>query len=270
MLGAGIFAILVAYAVAGSIGFGMQNRSQLAGSKETLNAQLSDQIADQDQALSRLKALGEDQPTTAITSKIDAAKKDRRWELTEGCTNATASTSREFCQGVDRMKGQLNIAATATVLREKLDKLNKSIEALRGQGAGQVADPQSYGLAKLIGTGQDSVRVGLSVLLALVIESVCCFGLLVVAGIERAEKRTPLEWVARFTDRALPDPRGRITFSDLEVDYQRWSALASVPGLSTRRFAKLLEAACQEIELPTEKRTVIGLRLQNDHPGHGL
>jgi len=158
VLGAGIFAILVAYAVAGSIGFGMQNRSQLAGSKETLNAQLSDQIADQDQALSRLKALGEDQPTTAITSKIDAAKKDRRWELTEGCTNATASTSREFCQGVDRMKGQLNIAATATVLREKLDKLNKSIEALRGQGAGQVADPQSYGLAKLIGTGQRACR----------------------------------------------------------------------------------------------------------------
>jgi hypothetical protein len=46
VLGAGTFAILVAYAVAGSIGFGMQNRSQLAGSQETRNAQLTDQIAD--------------------------------------------------------------------------------------------------------------------------------------------------------------------------------------------------------------------------------
>jgi hypothetical protein len=161
-----MFAILVAYAVAGSIGFGMQNRSQLAGSKETLNAQLTDQIADRDQATNRLKALGEDQPTAAITSKIDAARKDRRWELTEGCASVTASTSREFCQGVDRLKGQLGLAATAGVLREKIDKLNKSIEALRSQGAGQVADPQSFGLAKLIGTGQDNVRVGLSVLLA--------------------------------------------------------------------------------------------------------
>jgi hypothetical protein len=53
VLGAGMFGILVAYAVAGSIGFGMQNRSQLAGSKETLNAQLSDLIADRDQATSR-------------------------------------------------------------------------------------------------------------------------------------------------------------------------------------------------------------------------
>ena len=163
VLGAGMFAILVAYAVAGSIGFGMQNRSQLAGSKETLNAQLSDQIADRDQATNRLNALSEDQPTAAITSKINAAKKDRRWKLTEGCTNATASSSREFCQNLDRLKAQLDVAATATVLRENIEKLNKSIEALRSQGAGQVVDPQSFGLAKLIGTGQDSVRIGLSV-----------------------------------------------------------------------------------------------------------
>jgi hypothetical protein len=60
-------------------------------------------------------------------------------ELTEGCTNATASSSREFCQNLDRLKAQLDVAATATVLREKIEKLNKSIEALRSQGAGQVA-----------------------------------------------------------------------------------------------------------------------------------
>jgi hypothetical protein len=77
-LGAAIFGILVAYAIAGSIGFGIQNRSQLAGSRETLSAQLKDQIADRDQAASRLKGLKEDQPATAILAKIEAAKKDRR------------------------------------------------------------------------------------------------------------------------------------------------------------------------------------------------
>jgi len=38
ILGTAIFGILAAYAIAGSIGFGMQNRSQLAGPRETLNA----------------------------------------------------------------------------------------------------------------------------------------------------------------------------------------------------------------------------------------
>jgi hypothetical protein len=93
VLGSVVFGILIAYAITGSIGFGMQNRSQLAGSKETLNAQLQDQIADRDQAVSRLKGLSEDLPAAAISAKIDAAKKDRRWDQTQGCTNATAAVS---------------------------------------------------------------------------------------------------------------------------------------------------------------------------------
>ena len=181
-MGSAVFGVLVAYAAASSIGFGMQNRSQLAGSKETLNAQLQDQVTDRDQAIQRLRRLGEDQPPATITAKMAAAKKDRRWDLTEGCTNATTPRSREFCQGLDRLKAQLDVAATSTMLTGKIERLHKSIETLRSQGEGQLSDPQSFGLAMLLGTGQDVVRVGFSILLALVIESVCCFGLLVLVG----------------------------------------------------------------------------------------
>lgn len=270
VLGAGMFAILLAYAVAGSIGFGMQNRTQLAGSQETRNAQLSDQIADRDQAISRLKALGEDQPAASIAAKIEAAKKDRRWELTEACTNATASSSRDFCQGVDRLKGQLDVAATATLLREKIDKLNKSIEALRSQGAGQLSDPQSFGLAKLIGTGQDSVRVGLSVLLALVIESVCCFGLLILFGTpatKAAAEVTLPEWIGRWlSDRAEPDPASRASLSELEADFRRWGANRGAPRLRARRFRRLLHAACGEVGLSYDRQVVSGLKLSPGNP----
>jgi hypothetical protein len=143
--------------------------------------------------------------------------------LTEACTTATASSSREFCQGVDRLKAQLDVAATAAVLREKIDKLNKSIETLRSQGAGQLADLQSFGLAKLIGAGQDSVRVGLSVLLALVIESVCCFGLLVLLGTAAKPVNTEVtlpEWVGWWlSNRAEPHPAARASLSELEADF---------------------------------------------------
>ena len=37
----------------------------------------------------------------------------------------------------------LDVAATAGVLREKIERLNTSIEKLRKQGAGQAADAQS-------------------------------------------------------------------------------------------------------------------------------
>ena len=143
VLGCATIGILVAYAIADSIGFGVQNRSQIAGSGDTLAAQLKDEIADRDQAVSRLKGLAEDQPAAAISAKIDALKKDRRWEQTQACTNATATASRDFCQEVDGLRARLDVAATAGVLREKIERLNTSIEKLRTQGAGQAADAQS-------------------------------------------------------------------------------------------------------------------------------
>ena len=265
-----MFAVLVAYAVAGSIGFGMQNRSQLAGSQETRNAQLTDQIADRDQAINRLKVLGEDQPAAAIATKIEAAKKDRRWELTEACTTATGPSSREFCQGVDRLKAQLDVAATAAVLREKIDKLNKSIEPLRSQGAGQLADPQSFGLAKLIGTSQDGVRIGLSVLLALVIESVCCFGLLVLLGTAAKPANTEVtlpEWVGRWlSDRAEPYPAARASLLELAADFRKWSAGRGAPRLGARTFRRLLYAACREVGLSYDRQVVVGLKLSRVNP----
>jgi hypothetical protein len=59
-LGMITFAILMGYALASSIGFGMQNRSQLAGSAENLAAQLEDAVADRDQAVRRLNRISED------------------------------------------------------------------------------------------------------------------------------------------------------------------------------------------------------------------
>jgi hypothetical protein len=100
---------------------------------------------------------------------------------------------------------------------------------------GKLADPQSFGLAKLIGTGQDSVRVGLSVLLALVIESVCCFGLLVIAGGHTspvAGGEVAAEWIGRWlSDRADPGLDARVSFADLEDDFRTWARTWKAPHI---------------------------------------
>jgi hypothetical protein len=270
VVGGAMFGILVAFAVAGSIGFGIQNRSQIAGSGETLAAQLKDEIADRDQAVSRLKGLSEDQPQAAISAKIDAAKKDRRWEQTQACTNATATASRDFCQEVDGLRARLDLAATAGVLREKIERLNKSIEKLRKQGAGQVTDAQSAGFARMFQVERDVAQTGLSVLLALVIESVCCFGLLVIAG-AHAEARIGAgpslpEWIGEWlTERAEPHPGTCVSFSELEADFRRWVEGRPVPKLSSRKFTGLIRAACEEVGLSVEGQKVAGLRLTSVH-----
>jgi hypothetical protein len=265
-----VFLILVAYAIAGSVGFGMQNRSQLTGSRENLNAQLEDAVHDRDRAAEDRKALGELQPAARVAAKIDAAKKDRRWDLTQGCTNATALSSRDFCQGIDLLKGELANAATVAVLTEKIEKLNFSIERLRKQGAGQIADPQSFGFAVLFGVGQDRVRTGLSILLALVVESVCCFGLLVIVGghpgATAEEAITVPEWIGKWlTDRAEPQPAARVSFAELEEDFRRWAKGRAAPRLGSWRFRRLLRAASREVGLSVEGRVIVGVQLIQAH-----
>lgn len=183
-----------------------------------------------------------------------------------GCTSATASSSREFCQGVDRLKAQLDIAATAAVLREKIEKLNKSIEALRSQGAGQLADPQSFGLATILGTGQDTIRIALSVLLALVIESVCCFGLLVLLGGSAPATVTEAILAERvgcwLSERAEPVRGRRSSFAELEADFQRWCRSRGAPGCDANGFARLIGAACLELGLDADQGAVEGLILK--------
>ena len=117
--------------------------------------------------------------------------------------------------------GELGTAASAAVVGEKIEQLNFSIATLRKQGACEIADPQSLGFAIALGLEQNKVRVGLSVLLALVVQSICCFGLLVIMGghggsgaADRApvEPTTP-EWIGKWlTDRADPDPTARVSF----------------------------------------------------------
>jgi hypothetical protein len=267
VLGAGVFGILVAYAIASSIGFGMQNRSQLAGSRENLNAQLEDAIQDRDLAVKRLQGLEQHALADAVRRKIDAAKKDRRWDITQGCTDATAQSSREFCQGIDRLQAELGVASTAAVLTEKIDKLNLTIENLRKQGAGQTADPQSLGFSVVFGVGEDRVRAGLSILMALVIESVCCLGLLVIvgshaAGVSAGDRVTLPEWIGRWlTERAEPQPAVRTSFAVLEADFREWGRAREAPRLGSWRFRRLLRAACKEVGLPVRRRAVVGLHL---------
>ncbi len=242
MLGAGMFGILVAYAIAGSIGFGMQNRSELSGSRETRNAQLNDQVADRKRAVSQLTGLGGDQTAAAVSAKIDAAKKNRFWDQTVACTDATSLSSRKFCQGVDELRSQLDDAATAAVLREKIDKLNHSIE--KPSPARRRADRRPAILRAWdhfrrragLGSGRPLYPPG-----ARHRERV----LLRPAGDRRrtsgartaGEEITLPEWIGKWlTERAEPQAGAHVSLAELEADYRDWGCEREhhclVPGCS--------------------------------------
>jgi hypothetical protein len=151
-----LFALVAAYGMASALGFSSQNREGATAGREHLNANLKEHLADLEAAEKRLKALGEHRISGAVEADIAKLKKDRLWDATSGCTDATVSASREFCKRIETLRAELALAAEDNVLTAKAEELKFRIDQLRARGAGREADPQLGEIARA--TGADLLR----------------------------------------------------------------------------------------------------------------
>jgi hypothetical protein len=179
--GAVLFVLVAAYGLASALGFASHNREGIAASQENLNASLKEHMADLDAAEKRLKELGAHRVSGAVEADIAKLKKDRIWDTTVGCTEATLAASRDFCKRIEDLRAELAQAAADTVLTAKIDGLKFRIEQLRARGAGREADPQLGEIARAAGLDILRVRSGMNWLLAIAVEAVSCFGLFAIA-----------------------------------------------------------------------------------------
>jgi hypothetical protein len=184
-----LFVLVAAYGIASALGFSSQNREGVTASREHLNASLKEHAADLETAEKRLKALGAHRIGGAVEADIAKLKKDRLWDATSGCTDATLPASREFCKRIDTLRAELALAAEDNVLAAKIEGLKFKAQQLREKGAGREADPQLGEIARAAGLDILRVRSGMNWLLAIAVEAVSCFGLFAIAW-QRAERRT--------------------------------------------------------------------------------
>ena len=208
---AALFALVAAYGMASALGFSSQNREGVATGREHLNASLKEHAADLDAAERRLKELAAHRIAGVIEADIGKLKKDRIWDATAGCTDATLAASRDFCKRLETLRAELALAAADAVLSAKIESLKFRIEQLRGRGAGREADPQLGEIARATGLELLRVRSGLNWLLAIAVEAVSCFGLFAIAwhrwpgrGERRAGKDKPWRLVSREEAPAPP------------------------------------------------------------------
>jgi hypothetical protein len=176
-----LFVLVAAYGMASALGFSSQNREGVSASREHLNASLKEHTADLETAEQRLKALGVHRIGGAVEADIAKLKKDRLWDTTSGCTDATLSASREFCKRIDTLRAELALAAEDHVLSAKIEGLKFKVQQLRGRGAGRAADPQLGEIARAAGLDILRVHSGMNWLLAIAVEAVSCFGLFAIA-----------------------------------------------------------------------------------------
>jgi hypothetical protein len=153
----------------------------VVASREHLNASLKEHVADLEAAEKRLKALGPHRIGGAVAADIAKLKKDRVWDATAGCNEATLAASREFCKRIEELRAELALAAEDNVLTAKIEGLKYRIAQLRERGAGRAADPQLGEIARATGADVLRVRSGMNWLLAIAVEAVSCFGLFAIA-----------------------------------------------------------------------------------------
>ncbi|MCH9806693.1 MAG: hypothetical protein K0U74_03085 [Alphaproteobacteria bacterium] len=190
VVGTATFVVLATYSLTSAFGLYATSRSTSVSDVEIVKVE-DQRLASEIESVRRdLDALGINTPPAAIAAQIAAAKHNRRWETSKGCSDATAEASRALCSEIASLEASLATAQRSSKLRERLQVLQSERNGIDVSKVVKAADPQSEALARLTGATQADVRLGLAVLIAVLIELGSGFGLfLATSGTRKPESQ---------------------------------------------------------------------------------
>ncbi|HXW22228.1 MAG TPA: hypothetical protein VEK14_04910 [Rhodomicrobium sp.] len=168
--GALLFAVCFSYSLSSSLGFAALNRADITGLRVLKVETHADLRADLERSREELKTLPTHRPAGTVNGEIDAFKQNGRWLSSAGCADATAAKSMSYCEGFFKLKAELAIAEQADKLETKIAQLSTQLSQLDSAAAAKATDPQSQMLARLTGRTTEEIQLGLTVLIALLVE----------------------------------------------------------------------------------------------------
>ena len=177
--GSALWAVCILYALTSAVGFASQNRSDTtslrvmeAAKYEDLRSELA-RVQDQQKWLDKHRSVG------MIEAEIQAAKQNARWVPSEGCTNATITISREFCESYHKLQAELAAAKKDEALQLRGDEIRTALRGVNGRAATKDSDPQASMIAKIFNLDIKQVELGLTILITLLVELGSSMGLYV-------------------------------------------------------------------------------------------
>ncbi len=168
--GALLFVLCLTYSLSNSLGFGALNRADTTGER-VLQAQTHQDLRSElDRLREALKALPEHRPSGTVLGEMEAVKQNTRWTSTKGCTDATITESRAYCEGYFKLQAEHAAAEKAEKLDARITTIRTQLGEMTAVAASKSGDPQSQVLASLSGRSVDEVQTALTVLIALLVE----------------------------------------------------------------------------------------------------
>lgn len=179
--GGTLWTICLAFSITSALGFSAMNRKDISNVRQVEAVNYADKRIE----LKRLRERGgwipQHRPAATVAAEMRSMEQHRRWRSSAGCTDATASKSRAFCQSYHALGAEAAAGREAAKIETRIVALKAELaSAPKGINANTVGDPQSHFLGKLLGKDETMVQMGLIVLMALLVEFGSALGFYVV------------------------------------------------------------------------------------------
>ncbi len=168
--------VVVSYSLTSALGHAALNRLDVSGKRQAAASTYKDLRADLARAQEQAGWIPQHRPMLSVQADIDAAKMQRAWRYTNGCSKVTGPKGRSYCQTFHNLQAELAAADQAATLESKIAGLTEKLGQTKGGSVMSEADPQAAVLAKLAGTltawdlKVEDVQTALTVFVALLLE----------------------------------------------------------------------------------------------------
>ena len=170
----------VGWSMASAVGFVLSSRGDVIAERTAEAATRHGWEAKVERAENQLATLGNHRPPDVIKAELASAGIPMHiWRRSRQCFDLTLEESRSACAPVLSLRTELAAAEAAERLEAQL--VAGRTQLATASVAGSVADPQASALARLIGADEATIRTGIALLLAGLVEVGSALGFTLVS-----------------------------------------------------------------------------------------
>ncbi len=172
-----VWVVVTSYSLTSAFGHAALNRFDTAGARMQTAENYKNLRADLKRAQEQLSWVPQHRPAGTVQADISGLKGERRWDWTQGCTDATTKKSRGFCDRYHGLVSELASAEKAVSLEARIAQTQAKLAKVDGLAAMSEADPQAAVLAKLTGVEIEQIQLAMTMFIALLLEIGSGFGM---------------------------------------------------------------------------------------------
>ena len=184
-----VWVVVTSFSLTSAFGHAALNRLDTAGQRQVAAQTYKDLRADLQRAQEQLSWVPQHRPSATVQSDLEAAKNDRAWKWTNGCTKTKGKYQRDYCDKYHALAAELGSAEQRTALETRIAETQAKLAETSGGSVMAEADPQAAVLAKISGFEIDQIQMALTAFIAILLEIGSGFGLYVAFSTWRIDQR---------------------------------------------------------------------------------